>query len=111
MTQQLIDGDGMARIILMLPRCDRNWRMRRQPMLAHQNADQGRDHRLGRGETEQRRVNAIAIGIALGDVGGRPSRPDAGELVQGLLDVLRPDADALLSDQKTPRQSRSPSRT
>ena len=67
MAQQLIDRDGMAGIAGALPRRDRRRPVERQLALAHENADQRRDHRLGRGEAEDRRVDANALRIALGD--------------------------------------------
>lgn len=67
MTQQLIDGDGMPRVIRVLPGGDRHGPIELQLALAHQHADQRRGHRFRHGEAEQRRLRSNAVRIALRD--------------------------------------------
>ena len=69
-TVQMIERDGAPWIIGVLPRCDRYRLVQLQRALAHQDAGERRDHRFGGGESEQRRIDADAVGMTLGyDVG------------------------------------------
>ena len=64
---QMIERDGPPGIIGALPCCDRHRLVQLQRALAHQDAGERRDHRFGGGEAEQWRIDADAVGIALGD--------------------------------------------
>ncbi|MGY3077540.1 hypothetical protein ACVWZZ_003911 [Bradyrhizobium sp. LM6.10] len=66
-TQQLIDGDDMARIIRILPGGDWRRPVELQLALAHEDARQRRHHRLRHGEAEQLRLRPDTISIALGN--------------------------------------------
>ncbi len=62
----MLDLDLAAWIVRAVPLGYRRRQRRRDPALLRQNAEQGVDHRLGHGETEQRRIDADTIGVAFG---------------------------------------------
>jgi hypothetical protein len=67
MAQEMIERDCAPWIVRPLPCHDRHRLVQLQRALAHNDARERRHHRLGGGEAEQRRVDADAVGIALGD--------------------------------------------
>ncbi|MGY3354151.1 hypothetical protein ACVWZK_000814 [Bradyrhizobium sp. GM0.4] len=69
--QQLIDGDGVTRIVRICPGGDRCGPVELQSALAHEDPGESRDHGLGHGEAEQRRLRSDAVRIALRDDAAR----------------------------------------
>ena len=63
---QMIERDGTPRIVGALPRRNRYRLVQLQRALAHEDAGERGDHRFGGGESEQRRIDADAVGITLG---------------------------------------------
>ena len=63
----MIERDGTPWIVGALPRCNRHRLVQLQRALAHEDAGERRDHRFGGGESEQRRIDADAVGITLGN--------------------------------------------
>ena len=76
MPQQMIDRDRMPGIAGALPGGDGRRLIERQHSLAHENPCQRRHHRFGRGEAEDRRIDAIAIRIAFADDTSIPDHHD-----------------------------------
>src|SRR5882724_7722484 len=66
----------MAGIILALPSGDGHRLVARELALTHQDSDQRRDHRLGRGEAEDRRIDAVTVRVTFGDDAAIPDHDD-----------------------------------